>query len=47
VSFVGGEGSHLIAAMAASNCLIVIDEEVTEVVSGSRVTVMPLLLANR
>ncbi len=47
VSLVGGAGSHLIASMASSNCLVIIDEEVTEVVSGSRVTVMPLLLANR
>ena len=47
VSLVGGAGSHLIASMAASNCLILIDEEVTEVVAGSRVTVIPLLLANR
>ena len=47
VSLVGGPGSHLIASMAASNCLIQIDEEVTEVVVGSRVTVIPLLLANR
>ncbi len=42
-----GEGSHLIASMASSNCLVVIDEEVTEVVAGSRVTVMPLLLSHR
>lgn len=47
VSLVGGDGSHLIASLAAANCLVVIDEEVTEVVSGSRVTVIPLLLANR
>ena len=47
VSLVGGAGSHLIASMAASNCLTVIDDEVTEVVAGSRVTVIPLLLANR
>jgi molybdopterin molybdotransferase len=47
VSLIGGPGSHLIAAMAAANCLVVIDEEVTEVVAGSRVTVMPLLLSNR
>ncbi len=47
VSFVGGDGSHLIASMASSNCLVVIDEEVTEVVAGSRVTVMPLLLSHR
>ncbi|MCW2496551.1 gephyrin-like molybdotransferase Glp [Jatrophihabitans sp.] len=47
VSLVGGPGAHLIAAMAASNCLVVIDEVVTEVVPGSRVTVVPLLLSNR
>ena len=47
VSLVGGPGSHLIASMASSNCLVVIDEEVTEVVTGARVTVIPLLLANR
>jgi molybdopterin molybdotransferase len=47
VSFVGGAGSHLIASLASANCLVVIDEEVTEVVAGSRVTVIPLLLANR
>ncbi len=47
VSLIGGAGSHLIAAMAAANCLVVIDEEVTEVVAGSRVTVIPLLLSNR
>jgi molybdopterin molybdotransferase len=47
VSFSGGAGSHLIAALALSNCLVVIAEEDTEVVAGSTVTVMPLLLANR
>jgi molybdopterin molybdotransferase len=47
VSLVGGAGSHLIASMASSNCLVIIDEEVDEVVPGSRVTVMPLLLSNR
>jgi molybdopterin molybdotransferase len=47
VSFVGGPGSHLIAALALSNCLVVIEEETTEVVAGSKVTVMPLLLSNR
>jgi molybdopterin molybdotransferase len=47
VTLVGGPGSHLIAAMASANCLVVIDEEVTEVVSGSRVTVIPLLLSQR
>lgn len=47
VSLVGGPGSHLIASMASSNCLVVIDEEVTEVVAGARCTVIPLLLSNR
>jgi molybdopterin molybdotransferase len=47
VSFVGGAGSHLIASLALSNCLVVIHEETTEVTAGSPVTVMPLLLANR
>ena len=47
VSFVGGAGSHLIASLALSNCLVVIPEEETEVTAGSPVTVMPLLLANR
>ncbi len=47
VSLVGGEGAHLVAALAAANCLVVIDEEVTEVVPGSRVSVQPLMLAQR
>jgi molybdopterin molybdotransferase len=47
VSFVGGAGSHLIASLALSNCLVVVPEEETEVVAGSQVTVMPLLLSNR
>jgi len=47
VSFAGGAASHLIASMASANCLVVIDESVTEVVAGSRVTVIPLLLSNR
>jgi molybdopterin molybdotransferase len=47
VSLVGGKGPHLIAALAAANCLVVIDEEVTEVVPGSRVSVQPLMLAQR
>lgn len=47
VSMIGGHGSHLIAAMAASNCLVVLDEDVTEVASGSTVTVQPLMLAQR
>lgn len=47
VSFVGGAGSHLIASLARSNCLVVIPEEDSEIPAGSQVTVMPLLLANR
>ncbi len=47
VSTVGGAGSHLIAAMASSNCLIVVDENLDEVVPGSRVPVIPLLLSQR
>ena len=47
VSFSGGPGSHLLAALALSNCLVVIPEEDTEVAAGSEVTVMPLLLSNR
>jgi molybdopterin molybdotransferase len=47
VSTVGGPGSHLIAAMASANCLIVIDEDVDEVEPGARVPVIPLLLSQR
>jgi molybdopterin molybdotransferase len=47
VTFVGGPGSHLIASMASSNCLVVLDEDTTQVTAGQRVTVIPLLLANR
>ncbi|HET6877665.1 MAG TPA: gephyrin-like molybdotransferase Glp [Jatrophihabitans sp.] len=47
VSLVGGPGSHLLASLALSNCLVVLDEDTTEVVAGSTVTVMPLLLSNR
>src|SRR4051794_1428345 len=47
VAFAGGAGSHLLASLALSNCLVVIPEEETEVVTGQNVTVMPLLLANR
>ena len=47
VSFIGGPGSHLLASLALSNCLVVIAEEDTEVTAGSEVTVMPLLLSNR
>jgi molybdopterin molybdotransferase len=41
---VGGPGSHLLASMAQSNCLIVLDETVSEVAAGDQVTVLPLLL---
>jgi len=47
VSLAGGPGPHLVAALAAANCLVIIDEEVTEVVPGSRVSVQPLMLAQR
>ena len=47
VSLVGGPGSHLLASLALSNCLVVVDEEVTEIEAGTEVTVMPLLLSNR
>jgi molybdopterin molybdotransferase len=47
VSLVGAHGSHLIAAMAASNCLIVIDADVTSVPAGTTVSVLPLMLSQR
>lgn len=47
VSLVGRPGAHLLASMASSNCLVVVDEAVTEVVAGSRVTTVPLLLSHR
>lgn len=47
VSFIGGAGSHLIASLALSNCLVVVPEEDIEVVAGAKVTVIPLLLSNR
>jgi molybdopterin molybdotransferase len=47
VSFIGGPGSHLLASLALSNCLVIIDEEVTDVLAGQQITVMPLLLSNR
>jgi molybdopterin molybdotransferase len=40
-----GDGTEaLLARMARANCLILIDEDVTEVSAGGLVTVMPLLL---
>lgn len=47
VSLVGGAGSHLLASLALSNCLVIVDEDVTEIVPGTEITVMPLLLSNR
>lgn len=47
VSFMGGTQPHLIASLALSNCLVVIEEDATSVEAGSEVTVIPLLLANR
>jgi molybdopterin molybdotransferase len=41
---VGDATEALLARMARANCLIVIDEDVTEVAAGGLVTVMPLLL---
>ncbi|MGI8696564.1 MAG: molybdotransferase-like divisome protein Glp [Mycobacteriales bacterium] len=45
VTPVGGTGSHLLASMSRSNCLIVLGEDVTSVTAGSTVSVLPLLLA--
>ena len=40
-----GDGTEaLLARMARANCLIVVDEDVTEVAAGGLITVMPLLL---
>jgi molybdopterin molybdotransferase len=41
---VGTGDEALLARMARANCLIVIDEDITEVAPGGLVTVMPLLL---
>ncbi|MBB0245640.1 molybdopterin molybdenumtransferase MoeA [Streptomyces alkaliphilus] len=42
VSPVGGAGSHLVAALARADCLIVVPEEVTEVAPGTGVEVVLL-----
>ena len=42
VSPVGGQGSHVLGGLSRANCLIVIPESVTEVKSGSSVTVLDL-----
>ena len=39
VTPVGGPGSHLLSALALSNCLIEVPSEVTELAAGSEVTV--------
>ena len=35
----GTSGSHLLASLAEANCLVVVDEEVTEVAAGEEVQV--------
>ncbi len=42
VTPIGGPGSHLLASFAASNCLIELPEDVTEVAAGEAVTVIEL-----
>ncbi|MDQ3732538.1 MAG: molybdopterin molybdotransferase MoeA [Actinomycetota bacterium] len=44
VTTVGGPGAHLLANMAQSNSLIVVDQDVTKVAVGDIVTVIPMLL---
>ena len=39
VSLVGGPGSHLLAALAAADCLVELAEEQTEIAAGTEVTV--------
>jgi len=46
VSPVGGPGAHLLANMAQSNSLIVVDQGVTRVPVGDMVTVIPMLLGS-
>jgi len=40
VTPIGGPGSHLLASLAASNCLIELTEDVTDVAEGDLVTVL-------
>ncbi|MFJ8964339.1 gephyrin-like molybdotransferase Glp [Lentzea sp. NPDC102401] len=42
VTPVGGPGSHLLSALALSNCLIEVPEDVTELAAGAEVTVRHL-----
>ncbi|MBA3339476.1 MAG: molybdopterin molybdotransferase MoeA [Geodermatophilaceae bacterium] len=44
VTPMGGPGAHLLANMAQSNSLIVVDQDVTQVPVGDTVTVIPMLL---
>ena len=39
---VGGSGSHLVGDLAASDCLIVVPEDATEVAAGALVQVIRL-----
>jgi molybdopterin molybdotransferase len=41
VALVGGPGSHLLGALARSNCLIDIPEDVTHLAAGDEVVVLP------
>jgi molybdopterin molybdotransferase len=40
VAPIGGPGSHLLASLAAANCLIELPEDVTTVAEGDLVTVL-------
>jgi len=42
VEVVGGPGSHLLASLAAANCLLVVPEEASELADGAEVTVLLL-----
>ena len=46
VSPMGGPGAHLLANMAQSNSLIVVDQDVTKVPVGDIVSVIPMLLGS-
>jgi molybdopterin molybdotransferase len=38
----GGQGSHMLGAMAQANCLVVVPEDVTEVKPGTALAVLRL-----
>ena len=42
VTLVGGAGSHLLAALASSNCLVKVPDEVESLEAGAEVTVLLL-----